>query len=1102
MDDPLWFKDAIIYELHVRAFYDGNQDGIGDFIGLTQKLDYLSDLGITAVWLLPFTCSPLKDDGYDIADYTSVHPNYGTMDDFREFLDKAHSVGIRVITELVINHTSDQHPWFQRARRAPPGSTERNFYVWSDDPEKYSDVPLMFPDFENSNWAWDPIAKQYYWHRFYSHQPDLNFDNPAVRQALMPVVDFWFEMGVDGMRLDAVPYLIEREGTTCEHLPETHAFLKDLRRHIDQKFPGRMLLAEANAWPDDMVAYFGTGDECQMAFHFPLMPRLFMALHQEDRFPIVDILAQTPAIPADCQWCLFLRNHDELTLAMVTDEERDAMYTAYARDRQARLFLGIRHRLAPLLRNDRQRIELMNAILFSLPGTPVIYYGDEIGMGDNIYLGDRNGVRTPMQWSADRNAGFSKANSQKLYLPVIAESEYHYEALNVEAQQNNSSSLLWKTKRLIAMRKQHPAFGRGELRVLEPDNSKVLAYVRQTETECLLIVLNLSRFVQNVRLDLSAYEGSTPEELFGRTRFPAIRPSEPYGLTIGPHDFYWLALEPQANSAAPSSELPTLAIRGWSDLFRGPTWDRLSAILAARHSIDSPTQTAGCRLLQHRPLPISQLDGRFLICRLEYSNETSETLFQPLALIPEERFASTENLPQSIAMARTGPPMNALLCDPIGLPEYTLALLALAEGKPTARSSTAELVYLPWKDFATSSEALEDSPAPTLFSTAKTLSTVALNSRLVLRVFRRPDEGVNPDVEIGKYLAENEFEGFARILGTIEYRAHGLDSITLGAIHDFVPNHGDAWQMMLDQSSRFFEAMAAQSIPASPESDTTTSDTADRSAPDNQEQWELLVSPFLETTRSLAAYTAELHLLLAAAPKMSSLAAVPVQPRSFYQTLRNAAGRLHARLADPDPAWPDAVRDLASQVKALYKPILKRILPALDPELAERSRIRCHGKYRLGQILVSGHQFILTNFEGRNDQSIGERRVKRSPLYDVASLLSSLDYAVGSMRLELGQKVGTRTVFVRPEDRERLKSDAEAWLARLYQEFFLVYSAALEHSNLLPKSPAARQQLLDLSLLEAALSNAQYDLNQRPEWALIPLAAIIQMNPSDPVVKP
>src|SRR5213083_271763 len=473
--DPFWYKDAIIYETHVKTFCDSDGDGMGDFRGLIEKLDYLQELGITAIWLLPFYPSPLRDDGYDIDDYFDVNPNFGTLDDFRAFLDAAHARDLRVITELVINHTSDQNPWFQKSRRAAPGSPERDFYVWSDTPEKYKDARIIFKDFETSNWAWDPVAKAYYWHRFYSHQPDLNFENPKVREAMIQAVDFWMgRMGVDGLRLDAIPYLYEREGTSCENLPETHRYIKTLRQHVDQKYGDRMLLAEANQWPEDAVSYFGagSGDECHMAFHFPLMPRLFMAVRMEDRVPIVDIIDQTPAIPETSQWALFLRNHDELTLEMVTDEERDYMYRVYANDVKARINLGIRRRLAPLLGNDRKKIELLNLLLFSLPGTPVLYYGDEIGMGENIFLGDRNGVRTPMQWSSDKNAGFSRATPHALYLPIILDPEYHYEAVNVEAQQRNPNSLFWWMKRVLTLRQRHRAFGRGKIKFLRPDNRK------------------------------------------------------------------------------------------------------------------------------------------------------------------------------------------------------------------------------------------------------------------------------------------------------------------------------------------------------------------------------------------------------------------------------------------------------------------------------------------------------------------------------------------------------------------------------------------------------------------------------------------------------
>src|SRR6266487_4187157 len=547
-EDPLWYKDALVYELHVRAFMDSDADGSGDFRGLIEKLPYLQELGINALWLLPFYPSPLRDDGYDIADYTNVNPMYGTLGDANQLVREAHRRGIRVINELVCNHTSDQHPWFQRARRAKPGTAARDFYVWSETNQKYQDVRIIFKDFETSNWTWDHVANAYYWHRFYSSQPDLNFDNPKVKEALFKVLDFWMDAGIDGVRLDAVPYLYEREGTNGENLPETHDFLRELRHHVDSNYKNRMLLAEANQWPEDSVAYFGKGDECHMSFHFPLMPRLFMAIRMEDRFPIVDILAQTPAIPDTSQWALLLRNHDELTLEMVTDEERDYMYRAYTQDRLARLNLGIRRRLAPLLGNDRRRIELMNGLLYSLPGTPVLYYGDEIGMGDNIFLGDRNGVRTPMQWSADRNAGFSRANPQRLYLPIIIDPEYRYEAVNVEAQQNNGNSLLWWMKRLISFRKRSKVFGRGSLEILPSENRKVLAFVRRYQDEAVFVVANLSRFAQSVDLDLSAFKGRVPLELFGQTRFPPVSDA-PYSLTLGPHIFYWFALPPQSVEA-------------------------------------------------------------------------------------------------------------------------------------------------------------------------------------------------------------------------------------------------------------------------------------------------------------------------------------------------------------------------------------------------------------------------------------------------------------------------------------------------------------------------------------------------------------------------
>jgi maltose alpha-D-glucosyltransferase/alpha-amylase len=539
-DENLWYKDAVIYQLHVRTFCDSNADGIGDFRGLTSKLDYLQELGINAIWLLPFYPSPLRDDGYDIAEYTSVHPSYGTLQDFKDFLTAAHNRRIRVITEMVVNHTSDQHPWFQEARSSRD-NPKRDWYVWSDTDTRYQGVRIIFVDTEMSNWAWDPISKSYYWHRFFSHQPDLNYDNPAVRDAMWEVMKFWLDIGVDGFRLDAVPYLIERDGTSCENLPETHEIIRDFRKRIDLVYPGKMLLAEANQWPADVSSYFGNGDEFHMAFHFPLMPRMFMAVKLEDRKPIIDILEQTPQIPNICQWCIFLRNHDELTLEMVTDIERDYMYDEYAVDKAMRINLGIRRRLAPMMENDRRRVELLTGLLLSMPGTPIIYYGDEIGMGDNIYLGDRNGVRTPMQWNGGWNAGFSAADPERLYSPLISNPVYGYQSINVDSQRRSAHSLLSWTKSVIQTRNQFRVFSRGSIEFLNPSNHRVLAYVRKLGDEKVLIVNNLSSSAQAVELNLQMYKRHIPIEMFGRNLFPRIG-DLPYLLTLGPYQFYWFRL--------------------------------------------------------------------------------------------------------------------------------------------------------------------------------------------------------------------------------------------------------------------------------------------------------------------------------------------------------------------------------------------------------------------------------------------------------------------------------------------------------------------------------------------------------------------------------
>ncbi len=1101
--DPRWYKDAIIYELHVRAFHDSVGDGYGDFRGLTRKLDYLEDLGITAIWLLPFYPSPLKDDGYDIADYMNIHPQYGKLEDFKEFLAEAHKRGIRVITELVINHTSDQHPWFQRARRAPKGSPERDFYVWSDTPEKYAEARIIFKDFEPSNWSWDPVAKQYYWHRFYSHQPDLNYDNPAVWDAILPIVDYWFEMGVDGMRLDAVPYLYERDGTNCENLPETHQFLKVLRRRMEERFPGRMFLAEANQWPEEAVAYFGDGDECHMCFHFPVMPRLFMALHQEDRFPILDILDQTPPIPDSCQWCLFLRNHDELTLEMVTDEERDYMYRAYAQDRNARINLGIRHRLAPLLKNDRRRIELMNALLFSLPGTPVVYYGDEIGMGDNIYLGDRNGVRTPMQWSADRNAGFSRANPQKLYLPIIIDPEYHYEAVNVEAQQNNPSSLLWWMKRLIALRKQFKAFGRGNIRFLRPENAKVLAFIREYESERILVVANLSRFVQYVQLDLRDYAGVVPEEVFGRTPFPPIG-ELPYLLTLSPHAFYWFLLpvrHPSVNIDATPVEraselLPRLrGERPLAAYFDRSNWDDLEAIMpdyfrrrGIGHGRGPITAT---RILDVFLIKVGDAEVWFLIVRIEYRSGIPETISIPLTLVPENELPQLLGPVEEFGFAILGGSTPGVLCQALAIPTCARAVLKAILGGRTISIGDHELVAVAMPNIERPNPtALEELPIAVKYSDRDN-TAVVYGESFVYKSFRRVEDGINPELEICRALTLAGFSGAAPLVGHLEYRRRGAEAATLGVMLKYVANQGTAWQYTLDQLSAYFERVAALSR----ENHAPTRDPAQMTAEDT---WHELMGTYLESVRSIARRTAELHIALAQIPD-PNFTPEPfgkLYQRSIYQSMRNLTGQLCQRLTRERDQLPPEARPLAERLVEAQGEILKRFRAVLDPDLGGW-RIRCHGDYHLDQLLYSGKEFLVIDFEGEPLRAIGERRLKRSPLRDVASMVRSFDYAMQSVLYDMASSRGRSPGLIRPEDRPALGGWALAWYQRVAETYISEYIAAMAHTGLLPKDQRLRM-FLDLLLLEKSLQEIDLELTKRREWVIIPLRSSLRSFNNDP----
>ncbi len=1109
--DPLWYKDAIIYEVHVRAFHDSVGDGHGDFGGLTQKLDYLEDLGVTAIWLLPFYPSPLKDDGYDIADYTSVHPQYGSLADFKAFLKEAHRRNIRVITELVLNHTSDRHPWFQRARLAPPGSPERDFYVWSDAPNKYLDARIIFKDFEPSNWSWDPVAKQYFWHRFYSHQPDLNFDNPAVRDAILPVIDFWMDMGVDGMRLDAVPYLYEREGTNCENLPETHEFLKAIRRHVDAKYPGRMFLAEANQWPEDAVAYFGDGDECHMCFHFPVMPRLFMALHQEDRFPILDILAQTPAIPEAAQWGMFLRNHDELTLEMVTDEERDYMYRAYAQDRHARINLGIRHRLAPLLNNDRRRIELMNALLFSMPGTPVIYYGDEIGMGDNIYLGDRNGVRTPMQWSSDRNAGFSRANPQKLYLPVIIDPEYHYEALNVEAQQSNPSSLLWWMKRLIALRKRYKAFGRGTIEFLKPDNAKVLAFIRAYRDERILVVANLSRFVQYVELDLASYAGVVPQEMIGRTQFPRIG-ELPYLLTLGPHGFYWFELPaPEPVVVGPAASMPELSVlatlpvlRGDGPLaerFREPDRDEVEALLPAfleRRNLGLAAEhVTTCRIEEAFAVPVAGDDVWFLIVRVETRTALPETLSLWMTLVPE---ANLEGLLVPLAQcgfARVTGEKPGVICAAGAVSRCSRNVLDAILTGWSIRHEEHELAAVPLE-----SPSFPADPQATIVvrRSDRNNTSISFGEEYILKTFRRVEFGINPDLELGRFLTKRpDYTGSAPVVGYVEYRTRGADPATLAVLHRYVPNQGTAWQYTLDQLSSYFEKVAAMSReqPPTPPAELPLLGGSEEN---HVEHWEEIAGTYLTTARLLAKRTADLHLALSSDPSDPAFAPEPfgkLYQRSIYQSMRNLTGKVCQRLARERQRIPEQSRPIADKIVSLQDTILQRFRDVLDPDLGGH-RIRNHGDFHLGQLLHTGKDFVVIDFEGEPGRPLGERQLKRSPLRDVASMVRSFDYAAQSVRLGLVSSRGRSQGMIRDEDQRILARWASAWFNRVAREYVTAYVEAMNHHEVLPDTENGRRTLLELFLLEKALREVENELTERPQWLEIPLRGVLRMIGCDP----
>jgi maltose alpha-D-glucosyltransferase/alpha-amylase len=1091
MDDPLWFKDAVIYELHIKAFFDSDNNGTGDFAGLIQKLDYLQDLGVNTLWLLPFYPSPMRDDGYDIADYRNVHPEYGAMANFKQFVKEAHRRGLKVITELVINHTSDQHPWFQAARRAPAGSSKRDFYVWSDTNRKFPETRIIFQDAEKSNWVWDDEAKAYYWHRFFSHQPDLNFNNPQVAKAVIRIMRFWLDLGVDGLRLDAIPYLCVREGTQNENLPETHAVIKQMRSVLDAHYPNCVFLAEVNQWPEDVRDYFSDGDECQMAYHFPLMPRMYMAIAQEDRHPIVDIMRQTPDIPETCQWAIFLRNHDELTLEMVTNKERDYMYQMYVGDPRARVNVGIRRRLAPLMDNEIDKIKLMNSLLLSMPGSPIIYYGDEIGMGDNFFLGDRNGVRTPMQWSPDRNAGFSRADPQRLYLPPIMDPVYGYASVNVEAQQRERASLLNWMKRVLALRKNHQAFGRGKLVFLHPGNRKILAYYRLYEDDIILCVANLSRAAQAVELDLSAYKGCVPVELMGRSAFPPIG-ELPYLLTLPGHNYYWFRLA--SGDEVPAwheehllpEELPTLVLfDGWLSFFRERvvSW-RMTMAETVRSQLEEdalPRFIAVQRWYGGKGEIVRQViitdyaewvsaDYKWLVTlsRIEGAACEPITCFLPLALAwengDEERLHAMS--PTTVAKVRQQAQVG-IMSDAFADGVFCRAMVqAIGAGQTLSCqqgvirfSSTNAFGAHTKVDFAN----LPVRPPGTQGSN----TAVVLGDQLFLKGYRHLQIGTHPEFEIGRFLTEvAHFPNTAPVFGIVEYQGNDGNNMTLALLQGYVRNQGDGWEYTLDYLARFLEESRTAAEPI-----------------------ELATKPhsaYLVLIGTLGQRTGELHNALGKVTGDNAFDPEPVTETDFADWVLHVQTEALATLELLEHRKSELAETILEPVKSLLaqrNALVKRINACIsEPVIAVKTRY--HGDFHLGQVLLTQNDFVITDFEGEPSRPFAERRHKHSPLRDVAGMLRSFNYAAHTA---LAHAVAEQT-----KDLPKFEPLLHDWEAEVKQVFLTAYKEAISCSGPI-SSDAAFYDLLDLFLLEKALYEVRYELNNRPDWVVIPIEGILSL---------
>jgi maltose alpha-D-glucosyltransferase / alpha-amylase len=1080
IDRPVtnWYKDAVIYQLHVKAFSDSTGDGVGDFQGLTQRLDYIEGLGVNAIWLLPFYPSPLRDDGYDIADYQNVHPTYGDLDAFNDFVAEAHRRSIRVLTELVINHTSDQHPWFQRARKAPKGSPDREFYVWSDTDARYAGTRVIFLDTEKSNWTWDPEANAYFWHRFYSHQPDLNFDNAAVLDEIVRVMRFWLDLGVDGLRLDAVPYLCEREGTNNENLPETHAILKRVRQEVDQ-YRDRMLLAEANQWPEDTRPYFGDGDECHMAFHFPLMPRMYMGLAQEDRHPITDILRQTPQIPDPCQWALFLRNHDELTLEMVTDDERDYLWRTYAMDIRARLNLGIRRRLAPLLDNDRRKIELMNALLLSMPGTPVIYYGDELGMGDNYYLGDRDGVRTPMQWSADRNGGFSRADPQRLYLPAIMDANYGYQAINVEAQQRDASSLLnWMT-RMIRVRKTHAAFGRGNLEFLYPRNRKILAYIREHEGQKLLCVFNLARSAQAVELDLRAHAGAVPVELMGNSAFPPIG-ELPYMLTLPAYGFYWFIFETEASQPrwhVPATEvvpdfITLIASQGWQGVFGDTQRSRLEREVLPEFLLRQRWFGAkDAHFARFELKHLANLEGSesypLTLCETLLPGGNSQRYFLPLSVRwgGEHLHAGAPLLGFTLCRLRSGARVGALL--DAARDEAFIRDLVRTMGEGESFGSPQVQV-----EFNAGPNWPSISPEAQIraVGTEQSNVSVIIDEQIMLKIYRRIRSGTQPELEVTRFLTEVAgFQNTPKYLGAMEEISETGDRTALAIAFAFVPNQGDAWNAIVEALDRRFQDL------------TLIADDMEQAGEAGEE---LYVFP-LDLASRLGERTGELHRAFgvktsdpAFAPEMMTKQDVELWAESVRGEADHVLDDLHRDLS----SLSSETAQLASRLLGARDAIRARIDSiAKCPPIGLKTRI--HGDYHLGQVMIAQDDIVIVDFEGEPTRPLAERREKSSPLRDVAGMLRSLDYAAFAAIERFASRAGKVP--------ERILATAIAWRDRASRDFLQSYFAIV--SELAAPAGYVEPGLLDLFLLQKAFYEIAYEATNRPTWLGIPVRGVLEL---------